>query len=827
MLFLDFWDGVFENLGMLVERLLNTLWILLCQVVYPFITIIFTVFTNITGSLTDGRYETDLNTIISRIIMILTIVMTFYIVFEFVKYTVTPDSINDKEKGAMPLFARIIIAILLLAFVPKIFTKASEFQQKVIETNVIGKIILGAEQSNNDIASLGKEFTGELFGAFIYVKCKPGEEKDEGKCKDAHDSKADMIKQMKADTIFPGDNETFLPGIRLTFSDTRIRFAGLLALVVGCFALYVIFLYCKDIALREIQLLFLQIISPIAIMSYIAPKKDGMFQKWMKQSITTYLDVFIRLAALSFMLLMINLLGTKLLYEGTDDNGIITYVFLIIGLMMFLKKVPKLLQELFPSSGAASIGMGFSGKDRKTGFFSGARQVAARTAGAVAGIGRTGRAIKDGTLLSDAAKNKKGKIGKLKKFGTYANTMGRSAYSGYQAGKDGKIGDAIRTGQERVQTYESIVANGGTVLGHDYRGGHYQNVQAGIKLEVEKLEKKVKENEAKSKLVTSIKTAQDSAEERSKKKIESHEQKIKVASSSDATKLINSIGADKMSAHGLTITANQTTSQIYSMFEAKANSAKAVATAMNQELVTAQTRKNAATQQSKIIEAALPNANESLSIANEALARAKTSGNATEIKRCEAEVQMREAEVQRLNEGLNTAKNQIAIEDNNIVDLKTKIAQNEAEEVELQTLRDKALKELERYAFTQTLKGAVPDGEKDPVLEANIATARQNLDNVVAQAKADSAIEAELRTLLTLTEKDPDTGEDVTVDYLEKIYDHKNQITEFDTYDKIQGLLSGYASGLGDKNSAINEEIRRKQAETETLMANANASGKK
>ena len=91
---------------------------------------------------------------------------------------------------------------------------------------------------------------------------------------------------------------------------------------------------------------------------------------------------------------MIELLGTKLLYEGADDNGIIVYVFLIIGLMMFLKKLPKLLGELFPSSGAASIGMGFKASDRH-GLFGGIRSTAARAAGAIAGGRRAFKGKKD------------------------------------------------------------------------------------------------------------------------------------------------------------------------------------------------------------------------------------------------------------------------------------------------------------------------------------------------------------------------------------------------------------------------------------------------
>lgn len=481
MLFLNFWEDVLKNMGAVLERMLNILWLLLCQVIYPLIATIFKIFTDIAGSLTStGIYDGDIQTIVNRVVLILTIVMTFYIVFEFVKYTVTPDSITDKEKGAMPLFARIVIAILLLAFVPKIFPLASQFQKIVINNNVIGKIIY--PQGSGNIEGLGREFAGDLFSSFIYVECNSNETSSDTKCAEAHDTANDIKNKAKSSVI--------IPGVDLFTGNLRIRFAGLLSVVVGCFVLYVVFLYCKDIALREIQFIFLQIFSPVAIMSYIAPKKDGLFQKWLKQCTTTYLDIFIRLAALYFMLLMINLLGTKLRYEAGDENGGLpfVYIFLIIGLMMFLKKLPKLLGELFPSSGAASIGMGFKASDRKGIFgdaWGAAKGVAARGAGAIAG---GGRAIKNRkNLLSELDKNKKGKVGRLRKLATYGNAIGKSAFSGYQAGKDGKIGDAIRAGQEKAYSYETIVATGGTVLGHDYRAGHYQNVKTDIQVKVDML----------------------------------------------------------------------------------------------------------------------------------------------------------------------------------------------------------------------------------------------------------------------------------------------------------------------------------------------------
>ena len=294
-------------------------------------------------------------------------------------------------------------------------------------------------------------------------------------------------------------------------------------------------------------------------------------------------------------------------------------------------------------------------------------------------------------------------------------------------------------------------------------------------------EEAVKANEAKSKLVTNVRTAQDTAEERSKKKIESHEQKVQIQAS-DLSALTASIGTAGMSKFGISIGAGQTTSQVYSMFEAKTNSSKAVAAAMNQELVSAQTRISTATSERAILQSSLT--------------AAITAGDT--------------AEQARLNSEIAAKDNQIRIENDNIVDLKTKIAQNEAEAVELEALRGKALKELERYAFTQALVG---NATGDPVLEANVATAKQNLDNVREQARANDEIANELKAALGA--------------HYDELMDYENKVKTFDTYDTIQGLLSGYASKLSDQNSAINEAIRRRQDEAKTLEANANAEGKK
>ena len=76
---------------------------------------------------------------------------------------------------------------------------------------------------------------------------------------------------------------------------------GIFAVIVGGVIAYLLVLYCIDVGTRAVQLAFLQIIAPIPIIGYIAPKKDGIFQKWTKQCITTYLDLFIRTAIIYFI----------------------------------------------------------------------------------------------------------------------------------------------------------------------------------------------------------------------------------------------------------------------------------------------------------------------------------------------------------------------------------------------------------------------------------------------------------------------------------------------------------------------------------------------
>ena len=158
-----------------------------------------------------------------------------------------------------------------------------------------------------------------------------------------------------------------------------IKWDGLFAIGFGLFMVYILITYCISVATRVIQLAYLQLIAPVPILSYISDP-EGSFKNWTKQCMTTYLDLFIRLAIIYFIITV----STQILqafsevgsvfYESTGleaGSGTAKWVsrFLIIGLLMFGKRVPELLKDLFPNfgGGAASIGFGLKNPKKMLG----------------------------------------------------------------------------------------------------------------------------------------------------------------------------------------------------------------------------------------------------------------------------------------------------------------------------------------------------------------------------------------------------------------------------------------------------------------------------
>lgn len=361
-----------------------------CQAIYPVITWLFDLF--MTVAKIDILSTQDIQPIYQRITMILTIVMVFYVTFEFVKYVVQPDGITDKEKGAGNIIYKLIAVVILIAFVPKIFGWAYTIQGKILDAEIISKVIYGNSSVNT--SEFGKNFSSNIFGMFYKV-----EPEFEGDSKQPvyEGIVSENLKALRENNSLSSLTAGLYDSSKITtpageeIEKARINFQAIFAIIVGGFIVYILALYCVDIGVRWAQMIFLQIMAPIAVIGYLAPKKDGIFQKWCKQCLTTYLDLFLRLAIIYFALLICEILTSSYannsLFANLGDVGdtmkVFVYIVLVLGVLLFVKKAPDMLKELFPKTGAASGNFGLKPGERVP-------AAAARLAGAGLGMGLTG-----------------------------------------------------------------------------------------------------------------------------------------------------------------------------------------------------------------------------------------------------------------------------------------------------------------------------------------------------------------------------------------------------------------------------------------------------
>ena len=359
---------------------LRGLWASLCETIYTLLAWLYELFLNV--SRVELLTTESIEPIYQRITMILTIIMVFYVTFEAVKYVVQPDSFSDKEKGGGKLTLKMVLVVILIAFVPSIFTWAYKFQNVIFDNQIFSKVILGKEGIDTKV--FGRVFSSNVLSMFYYA--------DEPTWGEVVLEEEDNCEGIPCKTIVNANlsslveyGELTLLTVGITSGDTNteegtgdvfkyyIHFDGIFAVVVGLFVCYMLVLYSVDVGVRLVQLTFLQIIAPIPIIGYLAPKKDGIFQKWVKQCITTYLDLFIRTAIIYFGLFICQILSdaytTETLFNNlpndvSDTMKVFIYIALILGVLLFIQKAPKMLGELFPSTGAASGNFGLKLKDR-------------------------------------------------------------------------------------------------------------------------------------------------------------------------------------------------------------------------------------------------------------------------------------------------------------------------------------------------------------------------------------------------------------------------------------------------------------------------------
>ena len=379
---LSFWSDVAFS----IKQALRTLSCTVAAVIYNFIVDLYNVFMYTARA--EILESSFIQGIYNKVGMILGIFMVFKLSFSLIQSLVDPSKFTDEKKGFGGIIKRSVISIVLLGITPSIFNMAFDLQNLVVGSanntdNIIYKLIVGKAPSK-DAESFGHVIASELYFGFYTenepLKLNQGLEvtyPDSGGVQlEVHDYEY-LKTQILEDHMSFSDTVDY---ISITNAGQYvIKWDGLFAIGFGLFMVYILITYCISVATRVIQLAYLQLIAPVPILSYISDP-EGSFKNWTKQCMTTYLDLFIRLAIIYFIITV----STQILqafsevgsvfYESTGleaGSGTAKWVsrFLIIGLLMFGKRVPELLKDLFPNfgGGAASIGFGLKNPKKMLG----------------------------------------------------------------------------------------------------------------------------------------------------------------------------------------------------------------------------------------------------------------------------------------------------------------------------------------------------------------------------------------------------------------------------------------------------------------------------
>lgn len=381
-------DGLDKVMGAILQGI-RTLFFSIDSMLYDLIIRAYDMFRLLcTGRLLN---QTLLNSISERIGIILGVVMFFNVCFAFIKMLLEPDKLNDKDAGAGAIIKKSILVIVMLGMSSFVFNTLYKVQKSIVESNVISKLILPYTIEANDgedgLDKFGNILSMELLSSFYALDSNLNPSTGEASsqldlCKNYYYALRNQIYHTgKFDLGYNCLNTTITADISNGISSEQqevfvIDFNWLFSAVAGGIVLYLMIMYCFKVGVRMIQLAVLEVISPMAFVSYLSPKKDTMLSKWSKIYISTYIDVFIRIAIINFVVFLIAAIFDAQGLSGIefwnsmglnpDTTNFATKAFLnvviILALLTFAHKAPELIKALLPAS-ESKLGFGASMKD--------------------------------------------------------------------------------------------------------------------------------------------------------------------------------------------------------------------------------------------------------------------------------------------------------------------------------------------------------------------------------------------------------------------------------------------------------------------------------
>lgn len=280
-----------------------------------------------------------------RIYAILGVFMLFYLAYALLMAIVDPDKYSKGDKGVGNIAINFVVSLIILGLVPTIFSYAYRLQNFVLSKDLMGTIILGTplNDNNSNVVSFGDSVSFTVLNTFI----NPG------------NVNVNMGKQQSftwwdcKKEILENSEYGCLTGIAYPYvyqnTNDAVKYYGLISTLVGGYLVYILLTFTLDLGVRVVKLAFYQLIAPIPIIMRALPSKKDSFNKWLKKTIATYADVFIRVGFMYMSVYFINriVLNNELgNYLNGGPVGLLVLCVIILGIFTFAKGVSKEISDI-------------------------------------------------------------------------------------------------------------------------------------------------------------------------------------------------------------------------------------------------------------------------------------------------------------------------------------------------------------------------------------------------------------------------------------------------------------------------------------------------
>lgn len=345
---MDFLYDIFSFRLWIVTDLLRYLFLFLDGIIYNLVQPLYSASLELADIRGVLQQEETVKLISEKLYIFLGVFMVFKLAFSIISMIANPDLAADKQKGLGKVFTHAIITLVLVVVMPSIFRMAYNLQDLFINEGylrgIFGETAGGRVANGNEGAELSKN----VFSVFI----KATNEEDGNavstvnEFKTTHSDGVNIPELNKDDVMLGHKNGRY-----------NVAYMMLISTIVGGMLVFSFVKIGMEIAVRSLKLFVLEIISPIAVISYIDPTSasKGIFAKWMALTIKIYLSLFIRL---SILFLFTSLLSGINVENFGGELGWLASILLILAILAFMQTAPKLLEEVFgykPSDDSKAI----------------------------------------------------------------------------------------------------------------------------------------------------------------------------------------------------------------------------------------------------------------------------------------------------------------------------------------------------------------------------------------------------------------------------------------------------------------------------------------